>query len=478
MTTEEFWDKYMNEDILEIFDITYDFFSKELPKEFIEDYEVSELIIETIGHLETAKEFDKLLKFTKLLKDKQLKLYEEYFQYFDDFLIDYYCFQNEPDLVEKAFSNFIYNPIQDFEMYLISFKKLLFYGYTDILDRAIIQNYEEVDTSDDLMGSAGFDLAMCKYYITLEECIRKNLDQKGFNKDEFIEKLKDYNFDISERFLSAVEYGISQSDPGENAADLFMQDRENYIITLEIFFQKYMRKRNFPFAISGRLWDKLMEFWEENNSKNQRKPNVYFSVHADKFEKFLLSLAGGFFIDNKSEMIAVLWGSVYIYDFLNSIKIIDQKTFDKFINVSRVLKGKVIGQFTSVLWKSNFVHVWEKPDIISFAEFNEEENIFRKSLLLKPQKFTRVISEIYEELNKIGELSEFIIEGSKSDNSNFELPFLEDFNSLENELKDSGNSQFYGGYNTKPIKVEKKVGRNEPCPCGSGKKYKKCCGTN
>ena len=25
------------------------------------------------------------------------------------------------------------------------------------------------------------------------------------------------------------------------------------------------------------------------------------------------------------------------------------------------------------------------------------------------------------------------------------------------------------------IEGEKKVGRNEPCPCGSGKKYKKCC---
>ena len=24
----------------------------------------------------------------------------------------------------------------------------------------------------------------------------------------------------------------------------------------------------------------------------------------------------------------------------------------------------------------------------------------------------------------------------------------------------------------------KKVGRNDPCPCGSGKKYKKCCGKN
>ncbi len=27
-----------------------------------------------------------------------------------------------------------------------------------------------------------------------------------------------------------------------------------------------------------------------------------------------------------------------------------------------------------------------------------------------------------------------------------------------------------------PRKVENKVGRNDPCPCGSGKKYKKCCG--
>ncbi len=28
----------------------------------------------------------------------------------------------------------------------------------------------------------------------------------------------------------------------------------------------------------------------------------------------------------------------------------------------------------------------------------------------------------------------------------------------------------------KPIRVKLKVGRNDPCPCGSGKKYKKCCG--
>ena len=28
---------------------------------------------------------------------------------------------------------------------------------------------------------------------------------------------------------------------------------------------------------------------------------------------------------------------------------------------------------------------------------------------------------------------------------------------------------------TQPLTKKKKIGRNQPCPCGSGKKYKKCC---
>jgi len=39
-----------------------------------------------------------------------------------------------------------------------------------------------------------------------------------------------------------------------------------------------------------------------------------------------------------------------------------------------------------------------------------------------------------------------------------------------------------GRKNVKKVSVEKreapKVGRNDPCPCGSGKKYKNCCGAN
>lgn len=39
-------------------------------------------------------------------------------------------------------------------------------------------------------------------------------------------------------------------------------------------------------------------------------------------------------------------------------------------------------------------------------------------------------------------------------------------------------TMFPRGLNEEPIRVEKKIYPNDPCPCGSGKKYKKCCGKN
>ncbi|MBU0505139.1 MAG: YchJ family protein [bacterium] len=35
---------------------------------------------------------------------------------------------------------------------------------------------------------------------------------------------------------------------------------------------------------------------------------------------------------------------------------------------------------------------------------------------------------------------------------------------------------FYDMKKNPPLVKENKIGRNDPCPCGSGKKYKKCCG--
>jgi preprotein translocase subunit SecA len=56
-----------------------------------------------------------------------------------------------------------------------------------------------------------------------------------------------------------------------------------------------------------------------------------------------------------------------------------------------------------------------------------------------------------------------------------ELAKKEDAPRRERVLKpaDTGGD---GSVAKTPVRAGKKVGRNDPCPCGSGKKYKRCCG--
>jgi len=70
--------------------------------------------------------------------------------------------------------------------------------------------------------------------------------------------------------------------------------------------------------------------------------------------------------------------------------------------------------------------------------------------------------------------------------SDGQVEFIARFLSAETEnvhhevgkfLKMDGNWYFTDGKMVAPQPIRnRKIGRNEPCPCGSGAKYKKCCG--
>jgi preprotein translocase subunit SecA len=49
------------------------------------------------------------------------------------------------------------------------------------------------------------------------------------------------------------------------------------------------------------------------------------------------------------------------------------------------------------------------------------------------------------------------------------------FLSRGEEMARSGGGETESGKGVTVRREGKKVGRNDPCPCGSGKKYKKCC---
>ena len=82
------------------------------------------------------------------------------------------------------------------------------------------------------------------------------------------------------------------------------------------------------------------------------------------------------------------------------------------------------------------------------------------------QAYTMEGYEMFEQLlNKIDDtISQFLLKASIEQNSN-----------RTQTIKGKSNDSKEAEKKT-PIKKEKKVGRNDPCPCGSGKKYKQCCG--
>ncbi|MFA8300295.1 MAG: SEC-C metal-binding domain-containing protein [Hyphomicrobiales bacterium] len=94
-------------------------------------------------------------------------------------------------------------------------------------------------------------------------------------------------------------------------------------------------------------------------------------------------------------------------------------------------------------------------DVFICGDYFEIEEELKHYIPKKPLgKPLQEISEVYKEIN------EFWNEDEKEDD--FNMPFFDSADTVDeiNEL---------------PAESKIKAGRNDPCPCGSGKKYKKCC---
>ena len=80
-----------------------------------------------------------------------------------------------------------------------------------------------------------------------------------------------------------------------------------------------------------------------------------------------------------------------------------------------------------------------------------------------------------KEYKKLGfEMFESMIEEMKCDAAR--LIFIAQVNMKREQVAKVTGTSGDGTVQRKPIVKKNKVGRNDPCPCGSGKKYKQCCG--
>ncbi len=126
-------------------------------------------------------------------------------------------------------------------------------------------------------------------------------------------------------------------------------------------------------------------------------------------------------------------------------------------------------------WKEHLREMDDLKQSVQHASYEQKDPL----LIYKLESFN-LFGELLERINV--EITSFLNKGS--------LPIAENTQLKEAKLPESdakklqtgrqevgaGRQVTEGGKGSAPIRVEKKIGRNEPCPCGSGKKYKQCHG--
>jgi|TARA_B100001741_G_scaffold313803_1_gene322163 preprotein translocase subunit SecA len=122
-----------------------------------------------------------------------------------------------------------------------------------------------------------------------------------------------------------------------------------------------------------------------------------------------------------------------------SIKLIGE---EKYLD----LEKKIFLQILDFSWRSHLQYLEQLRQVIGLRSYGQKDPL---------SEFKKEAFVLFENL----------LEKIKFD----VIKFLLNINIV---FKDDMNSE-----NIKDVKIAKKVGRNEKCPCGSGKKYKHCCGS-
>ncbi|MCK5913478.1 MAG: SEC-C domain-containing protein, partial [Desulfuromusa sp.] len=116
-------------------------------------------------------------------------------------------------------------------------------------------------------------------------------------------------------------------------------------------------------------------------------------------------------------------------------------------------------------WKDHLLsvdHLKEGIGLRGYGQKNPKEEYKREAYSLFMEMMARVREEVLQKI--------FRIQLAREED-------VEQMEAQQRQQKMSMNRSDGGEQAKKPAtREEDKIGRNDPCPCGSGKKYKKCCG--
>jgi len=180
--------------------------------------------------------------------------------------------------------------------------------------------------------------------------------------------------------------------------------------------------------------------------------------------------------ENKSQFENI---AIPIYDGKRTIQAVAnlQKAYDdKNREIPLSIEKSITLSHIDDAWKDHLREMDDLKQSVQAATYEQKDPL----LIYKFESF-EMFKGMMQRINK--DIGSFLVKGDLPIQSpelqEAKLPSRLDLGNLKEERTDlltQAHSNTQQRQTTQPVKVEKKVGRNDPCPCGSGKKYKQCHG--
>jgi preprotein translocase subunit SecA len=353
-----------------------------------------------------------------------------------------------------------------------------------------------VSLEDDLMRLFGSDrIASLMDRMGLKEgdVIQHSMISKAIERAQ--KKVEENNFGIRKRLLEyddvmnsqrdviytkrrhalygdrlSIDISNMMYDVCENIVSEFQDQRDYQGFSLEMLkvygIEPNMDEKDFfylkPEEICDRLYDNITKTYKEKNEFTCQK---VYPIIKDIYENHL----------HKFENIAVpITDGTKTLQVLANIK----KTYDskgKEVNVA-IEKGITLALIDDE-WKEHLRELDDLKQSVQNATYEQKDPL----LIYKFESF-ELFKQMIQKVNK--EIISFLFRGNLpiQDTENVKdvkVPERTDMSKLQagrTDVAAGGGSQEQEPRKAEPVRVEKKVGRNDPCPCGSGKKFKQCHG--
>ncbi len=265
----------------------------------------------------------------------------------------------------------------------------------------------------------------------------------------------------------SIDINNMMYDLGESLIEKFKEDNDYEGLKLEVLstmgldlpFDEEEFKRAKLEVLSDKLFDKATEVYANKTRIIGEKtlPVIQNIQKNTQYENILIP-----FTDGKKSMNVVV----------NIKKAVDNGAKEVTLAVEKFITLGIIDES----WKEHLRELDELKHSVQNAHYEQKDPLLIykfESFNLFKQMIQKINNDVISFLmradvpmpdnNQVREQKARAIDRSKLKEQRTDLLSQANSNTQERQV-------------TQPIHVEKKVGRNDPCPCGSGKKYKNCHG--